>query len=309
MSIPPENPTKSRSNVLLVVVISIVACIVVFVLARPSLYRYMRAVEISKRPRYSLEVDGPNLMFEMQPNRGLPVRTVVSELPKSDISFDASFKNGVHSFTITSKKGKFTRVGPRVDEVRISSKHRTVFFREAVMLPPDSNGVVYGRYVLWQWNEKDGFKPITGQLSHINEIRLSMDENILQAKYYDDGVKPAFGLFTHPVLGGTDLYAFSSYVDSVHAVVDKGTYIVDSPSLSPTQEPQHSIQKLNVGTSKLSQLFNDPSIVQAVAFNGSVWCLCSNEGKYWAIRLNKTLDKAEERIELPLKTSPSKVGN
>jgi hypothetical protein len=291
-----ESRTSKPRNWPLIVVIVITVLTIIVALGAKGTIRYFKAVQRTKLPYYSLEIYGDHLVFRTAQTGKVETLKTIAVLPKSDIVA------AQHDQVVTIKVGRRTEIHGAVwrDGFAISPKNRAVFFKQSILTPASKSGPTsFNGYVLYRWDEKSGFTKLTPQLNHIMTVKLSLDEKTLFGTYYGGSAKPASGAFIYTIATRKIDYLTSPVLEGAVAMIDRDFVIVQVPVQKKDGSYRVEYRGYKLSVSSYLPFYVDATVQEVVAFNGSIWCRAESPGKQSILRLNKTFDKVEERIDFP----------
>ena len=291
-----EQRNAKPKNWPLIVVIMITVLTIIGALGAKGTIRYFKAVQRTKLPYYSLEVYGDQLVFRTAQTGKVETVKIIAEVPKSDIVAIQ------HDLMVTIKVGKRTEKhgADWRDGFVISPKNRAVFFKQSILTPSTKSGPSYfSGYVQYQWNEKSGFTKLTPQLDHIMTVKLSLDEKTLFGTYFGGSAKPGSGAFIYTIATGKIDFVTSPKIEGAVPMVDRDSVIVQVPIQKKDGSYRVDFRGYRLSTSSYFPFYVDSTVQEVVAFNGSIWCRAESPGLQSILRLNKTFDKVEERIDFP----------
>lgn len=279
----------------IVIVVGFTIVVIINAFGAKSAMSYWKAVQRTKMPHYSLEVNGDQLVFRtIQVNKPEVFKTIAT-LPKSNII--ATQLN--QELTIKVGDKIFTHPAAWRDGFIVSSKNRTVFFKQRISRSTSkSGGSVRDNYVFYRWDEIGGFRMITPQLDHIMNTMLSLDESSIFSSF-SGKVSPSSGAFIYTISTAKTDFVSPSAVDGAEVIIDPENIIVMVPVQLKNGDYHVEHRAYNLKTKTYMPFYSDPTVVQVIGFNGSIWCRAESPGKQSVLRLNKSFDKVEERFDFP----------
>ena len=244
-------------------------------------------------PSYYLRIRDRDLVFSESPNRAGEAwrESVLLTRPMLGYKYEVSEDKGKSHMIISVGDKKSTRDGHVITDMTFAPKTKCVYFADVNLGKSD-------RSELWRWNEQVGFTKLTEMSGALMDLRLSPNEDALCSSTYDPKREPRTKSVMLTLLDNRSSEIDIDRGDTICAALDKDTIIATEYHFQFIQKRERDLYKINIGSGAHSVFLPGQNVFEAIAFNGSIWCLCVVQGKYSAIRLNVTNDKVEERIDL-----------